>query len=309
MSHYRKIDPRIWNDAKFRRLTDAGKLAFLFLLTHPHMTAIGAMRASIPGLAAEIGWTAEAFREAFLEASQKGMAEHDEKASLMWLPNFIRYNPPESPNVVKAWANALDLLPECDLLTRVIAGTKASLEGKSEAFREALPEALSKAMPNQEQEQEQEQEYTCEPPAIAPTAVAGAREAPEPTAGAPPTPSAAGALCLALRRAGVEAQPADPRVLALASGGVSVETVQAAAAEACRTKGPGERVPVGYVIRIVERWAQEARDRDVAGARAPPKGGLGRIAETVAAFTGFGASGGENEDGRVVDGCAQRIAG
>jgi len=50
MSRYRKVDPRIWNDAKFRSLDDQGKLAFFFLLTHPHMTAIGAMRASIPGL-------------------------------------------------------------------------------------------------------------------------------------------------------------------------------------------------------------------------------------------------------------------
>jgi len=155
MARYRKVDPRIWNDAKFRALSNNGKLVFFFLLTHPHMTAIGAMRSSIPGLAAEIGWTSEAFREAFVEALAKGMAEHDEKASLMWLPNFLRYNPPESPNVIKAWVGSLELLPECDLLSRVVTASVAFAKGLSKGFAEALPEAFAKGMPYQEQEQEQ----------------------------------------------------------------------------------------------------------------------------------------------------------
>lgn len=157
MARYRKIDPRIWNDEKFRALSDSGKLAFLFLLTHPHMTSLGAMRATPGGLAEELGWNAEAFREAFREALSKGMAEHDPEARMIALPNFIRYNPPESPNVIKAWLGSLDLLPECSLKVRVVERAKAFAEGLGEAFREALPEAFAKTMPNQEQEQEQKQ--------------------------------------------------------------------------------------------------------------------------------------------------------
>lgn len=156
MSRYRKIDPRIWNDAKFSSLSDRAKLVFFMLLTHPNMTALGAMRATLSGLAEELGWEPEAFREAFREASQKGMAEHDQKACLVALPNFIKYNPPESPNVIKAWSSALDLLPECSLKTRVTARAKAFAESMTEGFAKALPEAFSKGMPYQEQEQEQE---------------------------------------------------------------------------------------------------------------------------------------------------------
>lgn len=158
MSRYRKVDPRIWNDAKFRSLSDDGKLVFFMLLTHPNMTALGAMRATVAGLAEEMAWEIERFREAFREALSKGMAEHDQGACLVMLPKFMKYNPPESPNVVKAWAASLDLLPECALKTRVVAESVAYLKGKSKAFTEALPEAfteaLPKAMPNQEQEQE-----------------------------------------------------------------------------------------------------------------------------------------------------------
>jgi hypothetical protein len=90
MSRYCKVDPRIWNDQKFRKLNDQGKIAFFFLLTHPHMTAIGAMRAMIAGLAAELGWTTDAMQDAIRDAIRHGMVV-----------------------AKKAWPAALELLPEC----------------------------------------------------------------------------------------------------------------------------------------------------------------------------------------------------
>lgn len=158
MSRYRKVDPRIWNDEKFRELSDQAKLVFFMLLTHPNMTSIGAMRGTVAGLAEELGWEFEAFREAFGEVLAKGMAEHDRKACLIALPRFVKYNPPESPNVVKAWTGALDLLPECDLKNRVIHSAAEFAKGMNKGFAEALPEAFAKTMPIQEQEQEQKQE-------------------------------------------------------------------------------------------------------------------------------------------------------
>lgn len=158
MSRYRKIDPRIWNDARFRDLSDRGKLAFLFILTHPHMTSLGAMRGSLSGLATELGWSEKAFREAFGEALAKGMLEHGEKASFVGVPNFLRYNGPESPNVVKSWVAALDLIPECELKCRLLQRVRAFADGLSEAFGKALAETFREAMPNQEQEPEQKRE-------------------------------------------------------------------------------------------------------------------------------------------------------
>jgi hypothetical protein len=158
MGKYRKVDPRIWNDEKFNKLTDRGKLTFFFILTHPHMTALGAMRASIPGLASEIGWPEKAFREAFGEALAKAMLKHDKKASFVWLPNFLKYNKPESPNVIKSWVSALDYLPECPLKLELLQQVKDFTEALPEAFQKALPKAFQKTMRNHEQEQELEQE-------------------------------------------------------------------------------------------------------------------------------------------------------
>jgi hypothetical protein len=57
----------------------------------------------------------EAFREAFGEVFRKGLAEADWKARVVWVPNAVKYNRPESPNVVKSWRYAWDEIPECSL--------------------------------------------------------------------------------------------------------------------------------------------------------------------------------------------------
>jgi hypothetical protein len=162
MARFRKVDCRIWNDARFNALSERGKLVFLFLLTHPGMTMVGAMRATEAGLAAELGIPIEGFAEAFREVLSKGIAKHDPKASFLWLPNFTKYNRPESPNVVKAWPDAFDLVPECGLKYQLFEKLKAFSGGLSKGFQEAFVEAFTedfaKGMPNQEPEPEPELE-------------------------------------------------------------------------------------------------------------------------------------------------------
>ncbi len=154
MARYRKIDPRIWNDEKFRNLSDDGQLIFLFVLTHPHMTSLGAMRATVAGLAAEKQWPVERFEKAFGEGLAEGMLEASPEASFVGVPRFLKYNRPESPNVVKAWASQWDLIPECNLKADLAQRVKAFAEGLSKAFGEAFREAFPKAMPYQEQERD-----------------------------------------------------------------------------------------------------------------------------------------------------------
>ncbi len=163
MGRYRKVDPRIWNDAKFRTLSDDGKLAFLFVLTHPQMTALGAMRGTISGLAEELRWDVARMRDAMSDAIRHDMVVVNADASFICLPKFLRYNEPEGPNsVTKAWLDALDLIPECAEKADLISNCRKYLDGKSDAFRHAIGHAIWDAFgmpcPIQEQEQEQEQE-------------------------------------------------------------------------------------------------------------------------------------------------------
>ncbi len=155
MARYRKISPKIWNDAKFRSLSDNAKLVFFMLLTHPLTSSVGTLRAFPQGLAPEMGWSQEAFCKAFGEASAKGMVIASEKDGLIWLPNFMKYNAPESPNVLKSWAGSLDDCPECALKTEIYRQVKAFALGLGKAFREAFAQAFQEPLPNQEQEQDE----------------------------------------------------------------------------------------------------------------------------------------------------------
>jgi hypothetical protein len=157
MSHYRKIDVRIWNDEKFNALSDNGKLLFLFLLTHPNMTPLGGMRATTGGLGEELKWHKRTINKSFSELLNAKFVLYDNKNSLLIFRNFIKYNQPESPNVIKSWAYYLDLIPEGKLKTQLIQQTGIFVrDNLSEAFAKALPEAFAKGMLNQEQEHKQE---------------------------------------------------------------------------------------------------------------------------------------------------------
>ena len=90
------------------------------------------------------------------------------KSRVVWVPNAIKYNKPESPNVVRSWSAEWELIPECDLKREAYEHLKASVHALGEPFGKAFDEAiakpspkpsgkpLAKAMANQEQEQEQE---------------------------------------------------------------------------------------------------------------------------------------------------------
>ena len=166
MARYRKIDVRLWSDEKVRRLSAPqpnAQTLWIYLLTGPHTTSLpGLFHIGEAALAEALGWPLEGFREAFREAFQEGLVKADWKARVVFIPNAVRYNPPESPNVAKSWRQHLDEIPGCALKDEAAQHIKSLLEGFGEAFAKAfakpLAKALAKTMPNQEQEQEQEQE-------------------------------------------------------------------------------------------------------------------------------------------------------
>jgi len=171
-NRYRKIEVRMWGDAKFCNLTKippCGQGLWVFLLTGPHTGPIpGLFRSGRAAMAEELDWELEAFDEAFREAFQQGMVIADWKAKVVWVPKAILCNKPESPNVVKSWGAEWDLIPECDLKRDAYETLKASIGALGESYAKAFDEAFGKpngkpslkpsgkAIGNQEQEQEQE---------------------------------------------------------------------------------------------------------------------------------------------------------
>src|SRR5260370_14225887 len=167
MARYRKIHIRMWGDSRFCELSSpnpSGKYLWVFLLSGPPTSNIpGLFRAGEMALAEELEWSLEGFRQAFAELSSRGLVKADWKARVVWVPNAIKYNAPENPNVVKSWRTAWDEIPECALKAEAYERLKAFTEGLGEGFGKAFVEGCAKGMANQEQEQEQEQDISTFP--------------------------------------------------------------------------------------------------------------------------------------------------
>ncbi|WP_207000686.1 hypothetical protein [Trinickia mobilis] len=177
-ARFRKIEVRMWGDEKFCKLTPippCGQGLWVYLLTGPHTGPIpGIFRIGRAAMAEELNWDIEAFDEAFREAFQQGIVKADWKAKVVWIPNAVACNRPESPNVVTSWGSEWELIPECDLKRESYESLRANICGLGEAFAKAFDRAFSKPSGkasvkpsgktslNQEQEQEQEQEKNTE---------------------------------------------------------------------------------------------------------------------------------------------------
>ena len=144
MAKYRKIDPRIWNDAKFLRIGPMGQMLFLYILTHPNMTMLGMLRSTKEALAYERGWDLQAYNQVFDLALRLGLLEYD-PVGLIACPNFLKYNEPESLTVVKSWGKIQDFLPECDLYFKYLNRAKDYCKNRSKAFEKAFNEAFAEA--------------------------------------------------------------------------------------------------------------------------------------------------------------------
>ncbi len=156
MARYRKLEARVWADAKFRGLSPqqpSGQTLWLYLLLGPQTESVpGLFSAGEAALAEALGWGLEDFRRCWSEIERQGMAKADWAARVVWVPNALRYNEPASPNVVRSWPVVLEAIPECALKAEACAALAAQLAAKgdpawSKAAREAFGEAFGEALP------------------------------------------------------------------------------------------------------------------------------------------------------------------
>lgn len=176
MARFKKIDVRIWNDAKFNALSSDAQLIFLYLLTSPQTTMLGAVPVDKHTVSRILKFDDIRYGIGYKQLSQYGMLEYDE-AGIFWIKNFLKYNPPENPKVVIYYASLLDLFPECPLLIKIAKSVLRACEARGDSYVNALhpefkklakydiakgmPYGIAYPMAYQEQEQEQEQEiYT-----------------------------------------------------------------------------------------------------------------------------------------------------
>jgi len=151
---YRIVHCRMWRrGGSFRNLsgpaTPNAQHLWLYLLTGDSTIAIpGVIPTTREGLASHLDWKANAtFDRCIAEITAAKMAIIDWKAGLIWCPSAFRYNKPQSPNVVRSWGKAYDVLPECKLKTTIRKAIKSFCSDLGEAFDKAFEEGFPEALP------------------------------------------------------------------------------------------------------------------------------------------------------------------
>lgn len=144
----------MWGDEKFSTLSKPQPNAqslWIYLLTGPHTTALPcAFATGEASLAEALAWPLRGFRKAFQELSVKDMVQYDWRARLVFIPNALKHNSPENPNVVIGWKSSFDELPDCPLKWLIYDGVRAYLltlvqvKGFSEVFLKPFKEELPK---------------------------------------------------------------------------------------------------------------------------------------------------------------------
>lgn len=106
MNRYAYLHTRIWRDRKFAALGERGRLLYLYLLGAPASNMIGYFHLHPLYAAGDLGWSARAFREQMAKLEQAGMVSYDDKACVVFVHGFLKYNP------IRNWKQARGALKQ-----------------------------------------------------------------------------------------------------------------------------------------------------------------------------------------------------
>lgn len=145
---FTKIESLIWEDPKFKGLSDDGRILFIYVLTCKHRNIIGLYQLPIMYGAHDLGWSMERINKGLKELLAKGFINYDYEAHTIFIKNFLKYNALENPNQVKAaikalegtYSNSLDSA----LLEVLETITSPTIKPLVKALKERLGEGLLK---------------------------------------------------------------------------------------------------------------------------------------------------------------------
>ena len=173
MARYKTIDIRIWMDEKFLSLDEGTQLLFIYLLTSQHTTPIGTLSLPCHVIAAWLQKDVDTVSKRLVILSQKGLIKVS-NLGLIWIRNYLKYNPPANPKVAVGYCKFFEEMPECDLQGEVAEAVIFSCKSKGSEYLNGVEDKLSHYVsrfkksshietvsePYRNQEQEQEQDIS-----------------------------------------------------------------------------------------------------------------------------------------------------
>lgn len=169
---FSKVYRKMWLDDGFQSLSPippCGQGLWLYLLTSPKLAALpGLILSSEIDLANGLKWSLEDLRKVFDELlvaypdeypvgypvdmkdgngvaipppTLKAMVKVSWEHNLVWVPNAIQFNRPESSNVVLGWSTFWNEVPECYLKLEAYYRLRHSISGMHQDYQDAFIKA------------------------------------------------------------------------------------------------------------------------------------------------------------------------
>jgi hypothetical protein len=127
---YGKVRAQFWDDDALRELSIEANYLALYLITSRHTNAIGCFRLPIAYILNDTRLDKKSLERALAELHQAGYAVPCERTPWIFIPNFLRHNPPENPNVWRKCARELSELPGAITAGQIIADELLAMAGE-----------------------------------------------------------------------------------------------------------------------------------------------------------------------------------
>ena len=111
MRDYGRIKTTFWESETIRPLAPTTKFVAAYLLTSPHSNAIGCFRLPVAYVVHDTGMDEPDLQAALVELRTVGFLKWCERTPWIWIPNYLKHNPPENPNVWRKCMKEMQSLP------------------------------------------------------------------------------------------------------------------------------------------------------------------------------------------------------
>lgn len=108
---YGRIRVSFWDDERIKPLSMADKMVAAYLLTSNHTNAIGCFKLPLAYVADDLGVTPASLEPIFASLRAINFIKWCERVPWLWIPNYLKHNPPETPNVWRRCVAEMKLLP------------------------------------------------------------------------------------------------------------------------------------------------------------------------------------------------------
>ena len=146
MARYYPVSPLYWSDDKVSKWPDEAKLLALYLLTCSHRNLEGLYRLPTAYIQADLDWASSEVYEGFEYVVEQGFAEYDHDASVVFLPNALKYHQPNTKPQVQGAINALQAVPDTRLYDSFLAAAREYAPRLYEALAEPLSQPLTEPL-------------------------------------------------------------------------------------------------------------------------------------------------------------------